>query len=70
MNYTDILKKHFENDPNVTVRELPDSFKVPGWEKAQLREQISIMRDEIESKRNKGIALVKNLGTSYGKRKF
>ena len=65
MNYTDILKKHFENEPNVTVR-----VKVPGWEKPQLREQMSIMRDEIESKRNKGIALVKNLGTSYGKRKF
>ena len=70
MNYTDMLKKHFENDSNVTVRELPDSFKVPGWEKRQLREQTSMMRDEIESKRNEGIALVKSLGTSYGKRKF
>ena len=68
MSYTDILKKRFENDPNVTVRDLPDSFKVPGWEKPLLREQVSMMKEEIESKRNKGIALVKSLGTPYRKR--
>ncbi len=42
MNYTDILKKHFENETNVTVRELPDSFKVPGWENLNLENKYQL----------------------------
>lgn len=65
MSYTDILKKHFENNPNVMVKELSTSFKIPDWEKIQLREQTSKMKEELEAKGNQGIVLVKSLGNPY-----
>ena len=60
-SYIDMYKKIFKDDPNVTVRELPDSFKIPDWDRASAREEVSMRMAEVEQKRQMGLSLVKSL---------
>ena len=60
-SYSDMYKERFKDDPNVIVEELSDSFKIPGWEQADNREEMSRRMNEIEQKRNIGLSLVKKM---------